>query len=609
MRLSPFCRGIIPCCACECWKYRLVGTWTRVQSSFSISHWFAEPADFVEHKCWWFCPWIITAFMQTVGKGGCTEMSFYFQPCKLVWEAKAHFAPTSIETQKKMALTRRVSAATGWIGTDGMAKEQIEDHCTSTLRIATEMGVSSTNDGEKVLNADTATATAHGRDAPSFGISGGSVGMGASHEAEIHRTDVSVYRADSVVGDVEPIAEVSENQGQTIRLNLLEVGDKDEIAGSNLLILYRLLCPNNFVGSVIGKVGMLLNSIKLETNARVKVGDLVVGSDDRVITIYCYVKTIEDLNIDNDFDYGKPPVCSAQDTLMGVHYIIAAACEEFFKQMSLLMKRRQEMAIRSRNSSSCGKPSWNSYASGKVDSFSTGNDLSAESCRHEIIVNVHQAGFSAPTPILAQSWLIALQDLDIVTVAKTGLGKPLGCLFPGFVHLNSWRNNTQMGPSVLVLSPTRELATQIQDEAVQFGKLSQISCTTAYRNRSWQSLLVFVANLSCTKNPYFNLHEEFSLFPKLGCSSEQGNENNGAGFAQISFKGEACIHCNVDQEGDKKSLILGGGVFGGIAITFDEHFNASLFLPYFFLSTFGHIHCKTSFHGPEMQSEQTLLRS
>lgn len=51
------------------------------------------------------------------------------------------------------------------------------------------------------------------------------------------------------------------------------------------------------------------------------------------------------------------------------------------------------------------------------------------------------------------------------------------------------------------------------------------------------------------KNPYFILHEEFLLFPKLGCSSEQANENNGAGFAQISFKGEACVHCNVDQEG------------------------------------------------------------
>ncbi|KAL7218458.1 hypothetical protein ACSBR2_011677 [Camellia fascicularis] len=85
--------------------------------------------------------------------------------------------------------------------------------CPATLRIAGEMGVSSTIDGEEVLNTD--TATAHWRDGPSFGISGGSVGMGASHEAEIHGNDASVHRADSVVGDVEPIAEVTENQGQT----------------------------------------------------------------------------------------------------------------------------------------------------------------------------------------------------------------------------------------------------------------------------------------------------------------------------------------------------------------------------------------------------------
>ncbi|KAA8524932.1 hypothetical protein F0562_011430 [Nyssa sinensis] len=85
--------------------------------------------------------------------------------------------------------------------------------CPAGVRIAGEMGVSSTNDGEEVLNTD--TATAHGRDGLSFGISGGSVGMGASHEAEIHGNDVSVHRADSIVGDVEPIAEVTENQGQT----------------------------------------------------------------------------------------------------------------------------------------------------------------------------------------------------------------------------------------------------------------------------------------------------------------------------------------------------------------------------------------------------------
>ncbi|KAJ4976799.1 hypothetical protein NE237_001905 [Protea cynaroides] len=80
-------------------------------------------------------------------------------------------------------------------------------------RVAGEMGVSSTNDGEEILNTE--TVNAHARDGFSFGISGGSVGMGASHEAEIHGNDVSVHRPGSVVGDAEPIAEVTENQGQS----------------------------------------------------------------------------------------------------------------------------------------------------------------------------------------------------------------------------------------------------------------------------------------------------------------------------------------------------------------------------------------------------------
>ncbi|XP_024996140.1 ATP-dependent RNA helicase-like protein DB10 isoform X2 [Cynara cardunculus var. scolymus] len=98
----------------------------------------------------------------------------------------------------------------------------------------------------------------------------------------------------------------------------------------------------------------------------------------------------------------------------------------------------------------------------------------------ELLREVLQAGFSAPTPIQAQSWPIALQSRDIVAVAKTGSGKTLGYLIPGFIHLKRTRKNPQMGPTVLVLSPTRELATQIQDEAVKFGKSSKISCTCLY---------------------------------------------------------------------------------------------------------------------------------
>ncbi|KAA8530222.1 hypothetical protein F0562_004931 [Nyssa sinensis] len=98
----------------------------------------------------------------------------------------------------------------------------------------------------------------------------------------------------------------------------------------------------------------------------------------------------------------------------------------------------------------------------------------------EILREVQHAGFSSPTPIQAQSWPIALQSRDIVAIAKTGSGKTLGYLIPCFIHLKRRRNNPQLGPTVLVLSPTRELATQIQDEAMKFGKSSKISCTCLY---------------------------------------------------------------------------------------------------------------------------------
>ncbi|GKA49491.1 zinc finger, C3HC [Tanacetum coccineum] len=84
--------------------------------------------------------------------------------------------------------------------------------CPPAVHVTGEIGVSSTND-EEVLNTD--TTTIHGRDGPSFAISGGSVGMGVSHEAEIHGSDALIHRTESFVGDMEPVTGVTENQGQT----------------------------------------------------------------------------------------------------------------------------------------------------------------------------------------------------------------------------------------------------------------------------------------------------------------------------------------------------------------------------------------------------------
>ncbi|KAF4360663.1 hypothetical protein G4B88_010658 [Cannabis sativa] len=96
------------------------------------------------------------------------------------------------------------------------------------------------------------------------------------------------------------------------------------------------------------------------------------------------------------------------------------------------------------------------------------------------VASIYSAGFSTPTPIQAQTWPIALQSRDIVAIAKTGSGKTLGYLMPAFMLLRQRHNNAQNGPTVLVLAPTRELATQIQDEVIKFGRSSRVSCTCLY---------------------------------------------------------------------------------------------------------------------------------
>jgi ATP-dependent RNA helicase DDX5/DBP2 len=64
-------------------------------------------------------------------------------------------------------------------------------------------------------------------------------------------------------------------------------------------------------------------------------------------------------------------------------------------------------------------------------------------------------------------------------VAKTGSGKTLGFLLPGFLHIQAQRKDPRRGPTMLVLAPTRELATQIQEQAVKFGRASGLSSTVS----------------------------------------------------------------------------------------------------------------------------------
>jgi len=89
---------------------------------------------------------------------------------------------------------------------------------------------------------------------------------------------------------------------------------------------------------------------------------------------------------------------------------------------------------------------------------------------------IHQAGFVEPTPIQAQCWPILTAGHDLIGIAKSGSGKTLAFLGPGFAQVLRSSADAQRGPMVLVLAPTRELARQIQLEALKFGRSSGIHC-------------------------------------------------------------------------------------------------------------------------------------
>jgi ATP-dependent RNA helicase DDX5/DBP2 len=87
----------------------------------------------------------------------------------------------------------------------------------------------------------------------------------------------------------------------------------------------------------------------------------------------------------------------------------------------------------------------------------------------QIMGAIAQAGYVTPSVIQAQTWPAAMAKRDVIGVAKTGSGKTLGFLMPGFLTAINLRANPQLGPTILVLAPTRELAMQIDVEAQKFG--------------------------------------------------------------------------------------------------------------------------------------------
>lgn len=87
-----------------------------------------------------------------------------------------------------------------------------------------------------------------------------------------------------------------------------------------------------------------------------------------------------------------------------------------------------------------------------------------------ILSAVSSEGYESPTPIQAQAIPFALEGRDIMASAQTGSGKTAAFLLPTLQKLTKRSEKPGKGPRALVLTPTRELAAQVEKNALAYAK-------------------------------------------------------------------------------------------------------------------------------------------
>uniref|UniRef100_A0A8V1AJU6 Probable ATP-dependent RNA helicase DDX52 n=1 Tax=Gallus gallus TaxID=9031 RepID=A0A8V1AJU6_CHICK len=101
------------------------------------------------------------------------------------------------------------------------------------------------------------------------------------------------------------------------------------------------------------------------------------------------------------------------------------------------------------------------------DPIATFDQLQKEYKVHpKVIENIQAAGFQVPTPIQMQAIPVMLHGRELLASAPTGSGKTLAFCIPLLTHLKQPMNK---GFRALIISPTRELASQTHRELVKLA--------------------------------------------------------------------------------------------------------------------------------------------
>jgi len=98
-----------------------------------------------------------------------------------------------------------------------------------------------------------------------------------------------------------------------------------------------------------------------------------------------------------------------------------------------------------------------------------------------ILRSIKEEGYTTPTPIQVQAIPVVLEGVDLIGCAQTGTGKTAAFAVPILQLLsNSKSFDKKKKIRSLIVTPTRELAIQIEESFKAYGRYTGLSCTVVF---------------------------------------------------------------------------------------------------------------------------------
>ena len=119
----------------------------------------------------------------------------------------------------------------------------------------------------------------------------------------------------------------------------------------------------------------------------------------------------------------------------------------------------------------------------------TASNFSELELDERLLDALRDKGYDRPTAIQAAAIPPAMDGRDVLGSAPTGTGKTVAYLLPVLQHLLDFPRKKSGPPRILVLTPTRELAMQVAEQAIELAKHTNLDIATitggvAYMNHA-----------------------------------------------------------------------------------------------------------------------------